>query len=446
LVQPPRAGAYRPAANIRQLAKGIQLGMNLFSLSLALLQRYPYPFYSLARRFRPVVNVSQYKLWLVFGYEDTKRVLTEHATFSSDTAHIEGADAMQDPQMRAALISSDPPVHTKLRGLVTRAFTARAVANLEPRIESLTHGMLDRVIETGHMELIDDLAYPLPVVVISEMLGIPAEDRDQFRQWSDQVVRSANHLFGDHEGMQAGDGGGGGGGGLVTAEMEPYLRDIIEQRRRVPGDDLISGLVAAEIDGERLTESDLMSFCSLLLVAGNVTTTNLIGNTMLTLVQHPRAMARLQNDLSLLPAAIEEVLRYRSPVQFMFRVTTRAVELGPSGQTLQPGQIVLAFIGSANRDEAKFPAAHRFDLDREPNQHIAFGNGIHYCLGAPLARLEGRLALTILLTRLRDIRRANLRPLPPGEALILHGVRHLPLVFNPGPRLGATTPALELAI
>ena len=414
--------------------------MDLFSLSLALLQRYPYPFYSVARRFRPVVNVSQYKLWLVFGYDDTKRVLTEHATFSSDFGRMAGADALQDPQMRAALISSDPPVHTKLRGLVTRAFTARAVSSLEPRIESLTHGMLDRVIETGRMDLIDDLAYPLPVVVISEMLGIPAKDRDQFRQWSDQVVRSANNLFGDRKDMQAGDGGGG----LVTAEMEPYLLDIIERRRRVPGDDLISGLVAAEIDGECLTESDLMSFCSLLLVAGNVTTTNLIGNTMLTLLQHPQALARLQDDLSLLPAAIEEGLRYRSPVQFMFRITTRAVELG--GHTLQPGQIVLAFIGSANRDEARFPAAHRFDLDREPNPHIAFGHGIHYCLGAPLARLEGRLALTILLTRLRDIRRANLRPLPPGEAMILHGVRHLPLIFNPGPRLGATTPEMELAI
>jgi cytochrome P450 len=296
------------------------------------------------------------------------------------------------------------------------------------------------VIETGRMDLIDDLAYPLPVVVISEMLGIPAEDRHQFRQWSDEIVRSANNLFGDREGMQAGNRGGG----MVTAEMEPYLRDIIEQRRRAPGDDLISGLVAAEIDGERLTENDLMSFCSLLLVAGNVTTTNLIGNAMLSLLQHPQALARLQDDLSLLPAAIEEVLRYRSPVQFMFRIATRAVELG--GQTIQPGQIVIAFIGSANRDEARFPAAHRFDLDREPNPHIAFGHGIHYCLGAPLARLEGRLALTILLTRLRDIRLATRRPLPPGEALILHGVRHLPLVFNPGPRVSARLPEMELAV
>jgi len=195
---------------------------------------------------------------------------------------------------------------------------------------------------------------------------------------------------------------------------------------------LISGLVAAELDGEQLTSSDLMSFCSLLLVAGNVTTTNLITNAMLSFIRHPPALAKLQADPALLPGAIEEVLRYQSPVQFMFRITTGPVTL--SGQTVPAGSIVVAFIGSANRDPAKFVDARKFDLTREPNPHIAFGHGIHYCLGAPLARLEGRIVLSILLQRLQDIRLANVLPLTSGDALILHGVQHLPLRFRPSGR------------
>ncbi|MEP7359285.1 MAG: cytochrome P450, partial [Anaerolineales bacterium] len=412
--------------------------MDLLSLTLSLVRRNPYPLFSFMRRYQPVFSVQKYKLWLVFNYEDTRRVLTEQASFSSDFRHLEGAEAMQNPQMRSSLITSDPPVHTKLRALVTRAFTARAVANLEPRIASLTHSMLDQVIETGRMDLVDDLAYPLPVVVISEMLGIPSEDRAQFRIWSDQLVRSANTLFGDRKGMQADVPEGSSP--LVMEGMEPYLAGIIEQRRREPREDLISGLVAAELDGERLTAADLMSFCSLLLVAGNITTTNLVANAMLSFVQHPAALARLQADPALLAGAIDEVLRYQSPVQFTFRITTRAVEL--SGKTIPAGSVVLAFIGSANRDSAKFPNPGRFDITRDPNPHIAFGYGIHYCLGAPLARLEGRIVLSILLQRMRDIRLANLLPLTSGDALILHGVRHLPLRFRPAAR--ASSPGRTL--
>src|SRR5262249_51270019 len=196
--------------------------------------------------------------------------------------------------------------------------------------------------------------YPLPVVVIAEMLGIPAEDRAQFRAWSDELVRSADNLFGDRNemGPQA-----EGGTPLVMEGMGPYLHDIIEARRRQPQADLISGLIAAELDGERLTEDELMSFCSLLLVAGNVTTTNLIANTILTLCQHQRDLARLQAQPDLLPGAIEEVLRYRSPVQFMFRIATRPVTL--SGRSIEPGNLVLAIIGSANRDEATFQQPNR---------------------------------------------------------------------------------------
>ena len=407
--------------------------MDLLSLTLSLVRRNPYPLFSFMRRYKPVLHIKKYKLSLVFGFDDVRRVLTDHATFSSDFSRLAGAEAMDNPQMRASLVSSDPPVHTKLRGLVTRAFTARAVANLEPRIASLTHEMLDQVIETGRMDLVDDLAYPLPVIVIAEMLGIPSDDRAQFRVWSDQLVRSADNLFGDREAMKP--EASESGSPLVMAGMEPYLARIIEARRRDPREDLISGLVAAELDGEQLTAGDLMSFCSLLLVAGNVTTTNLVTNAMLSFIQHRPALDQLQADPSLLPAAIEEVLRYTSPVQFMFRITTGPVAL--SGQTVPAGSVVLAFIGSANRDSAKFVEAGKFDIRREPNPHIAFGHGIHYCLGAPLARLEGRIVLSILLQRLRDVRLANVLPLTAGEALILHGVRHLPLRFRPSARAGA---------
>jgi cytochrome P450 len=417
--------------------------MSLFSSSLSLLRRNPYPIFSALRRFRPVLHIKRYHLWIVFNYEDTKRVLTDHAAFSSDFSHMQGGDA-RDREIVHNLVSSDPPMHSKLRGLVTRAFTARTVGNLEPRIEQLTHQMLDDVIESGNMDMVDDLAYPLPVVVISEMLGIPAEDRAQFRVWSDEMVRSADNLFGDRKEMES-HAEAGAGTGMVMQGMGPYLHDIIEDRRRHPREDLISGLIAAEVDGEQLTEAELMSFCSLLLVAGNVTTTNLIANSILTFLQHPQDLARLQAEPALLPGAIEEILRYRSPVQFMFRTVRQPVEL--SGQTLEAGNIVLAIIGSANRDAAKFPQANRFILDRDPNPHIAFGHGIHYCLGAPLARLEGRVALSIILSRLNEMRLASPWPLPPGDALILHGVRHLPILFKPAARVGsAPQPELQMAI
>jgi cytochrome P450 len=381
-----------------------------------------------------VAHIKNYGLWIVFNYEDTKRVLTDHASFSSDFSNLPGAMA-RDRDMTTNLITSDPPMHTKLRGLVTRAFTARTVGNLEPRIEELTHQMLDGVIESGRMDMVDDLAYPLPVVVISEMLGVPAEDRAQFRVWSDEMVRGADNLFGDRKEMGA---NATAGTPMVTAGMGAYLHDIIEDRRAHPREDLISGLIAAELDGDQLTEEEVMSFCSLLLVAGNVTTTNLIANTILTLLKHPHDLARLQAEPARLPAAIEEVLRYRSPVQFMFRIAKEPVEL--SGRTIEPGNVVLAIIGSANRDGAKFPHANRFDMDRPTNQHIAFGQGIHYCLGAPLARLEARVALSIILNRLQDMRLATAWPLPPGDALILHGVRHLPIRFRPSTKVGTPLP------
>ncbi len=318
------------------------------------------------------------------------------------------------------------------QNLISRGFTRRRIAHLEPRIEQLTNELLDSVVARGEMDLVRDLAYPLPVVVIAEMLGVPPEDRIQFKIRSDMVVRSADRVFEERESSGAFvDEANAGMPPEAMEVMGPYFRKIIEQRRAEPRDDLISALISAEIDGEQLTERDILSFASLLLVAGNVTTTNLITNTVQTLLQHPRELSRLRTDTSLLPSAIEEVLRYRSPVQFMFRVAAKDVEL--NGQRIKAGGRVIALIGSANRDAAKFSNPDTFDITRSKNPHLAFGHGIHHCLGAPLARLESKIALSLLLDRMQQIERVGRGPLPPSDGIILHGVKQLPLRFQPKP-------------
>lgn len=403
---------------------------------MAAQKRNPYPAYWLMRHLKPVVHFAKHDLWFVSRYNDVKRVLSDYNNFSSDFRRLMHPNP--PPQtMRASLITADPPVHTKLRSLISRAFTRRRIANLELHIEQLTNELLDSVVARGEMDLVRDLAYPLPVIVIAEMLGVPPEDRAQFKVWSDMVVQSADRVFEEQESSEAFDDEANAGMPPEAMEvMGPYFRKIIKQRRVEPRDDLISALISAEIDGERLTEHDILSFASLLLVAGNVTTTNLITNAVQTLLQHPKEFSRLRADMSLLPSAIEEVLRYRSPVQFMFRVAAKDVELG--GQRIKAGGRIIALIGSANRDAAKFSNPNTFDIMRSKNPHLAFGHGIHHCLGAPLARLEAKVALSILFDRVQQIERVGRGPLPPSDGIILHGVKRLPLRFKAKPRVLVT--------
>ena len=372
----------------------------------------PYPFYKTARTMGGVVHINRPPLWNVFRYEDVRMVLSDQARFSS------GLGAEGAPR---SLISTDPPRHTKLRSLVNRAFTPKAIAGLQPRIEALATELLDRAQERGGLDLVGEFSEPLPVLVIAEMLGIPGEDRAAFKQWSDMIVSSADAvLMGDQAERPAGYD-------EAMAAMWAYFTDVIAQRRAHPADDLISGLVQAEIDGERLSNDDVLQFCWLLLVAGNETTTNLISNAVQTLLDHPDALARLREDLNLLPAAIEEVLRYRSPVQAMFRSTAVEVKIGR--HKIPAGEVVVAWIGSANRDAARFTNPDRFDITRTPNPHIAFGHGIHTCLGAPLARLEAGLALSVFIRRFPVFQRSGNAPLEPVPGFILHGVKHLPLAL-----------------
>ena len=377
----------------------------------------PFPWYRAMRESAPVQRDPGSGMWSVFGYDDVQHVLSAYEEFSSELMQSDPAD--RSHPLAASIISTDPPRHRQLRTLVTQAFTPRTVAALEPRITAIVQELVDAVRPAGRMDVIADLAYPLPVIVIAELLGIPPADRDRFKRWSDAIVTGADNT----------PGAGANGAPTLLQEMIGYFLGMLAQRRREPQDDLISHLLAAQIDGTHLTQEEVLGFCALLLVAGNETTTNLLGNAILCFDEHPDVAEQLRAAPDLLPAAIEEVLRYRSPVQTMFRIARRPVTLG--GQTIPAGAHVLAWIGSANRDEAQFPEADRFDISRAPNRHIAFGQGIHYCLGAPLARLEARIALTILLERLGDIRRVREVPLEVVPSTVVYGVKHLPVTFTP---------------
>lgn len=393
--------------------------MNLASDDM---RRDPFPVYDHMRAACPVFYVPPMDLWMIFDYGGVKRALHDHDAFSST---LELAGRASPPWF----IFFDPPPHTKLRGLVLRAFTPRVVAGLEPRVRELSRQLLAPAIERGEIDLAEDFAVPLPTMVIADMLGIPASDRERFTRWAEAILDLSYEIVGGAEAARAAVAYR-----QTTAEMSDYLADLLAQRRAAPTDDLLTRLADAELDGERLCHEDILGFFQLLLIAGTETTTNLIDNAMLCFLDHPDQLTRLRAQPDLLPSAIEEVLRYRSPVQAIFRTTRRDVELG--GQLIPAGKLVLPMIGAANRDPVCFADPGRFDIARDPNPHVAFGHGVHFCLGAALSRLEARVALTELLARANDIERATDQPWQPRKALHIHGPTHLPIRFTPAPDTG----------
>lgn len=380
----------------------------------------PFEWYRTMRATQPVFKSEEWGGWQVFRYADVSRVLSEYATFSSDGHRIEQAAGSQgepDP-LESSILRMDPPRHRQLRNLVTQAFTPRMVAQLEPRITTITNELLDHIIATGEMDMVRDLAYPLPVTVIAELLGIPAELREDFKRWSDAIVagdegtseEERKALFQEIQGMYG------------------YFTQVLEERRQHPQNDLVSALLAAEVDGQRLSNMELLGFCGLLLVAGNETTTNLLGNMVLCFDENPDVVERLRNNRALVPGAIEEALRYYSPVRAMVRITATETTLGD--QRIGPDQFIIAWIASANRDEAEFPDPHRFDIEREPNRHVAFGRGIHFCLGAPLARLEAKVALNAMLDRLPGRWHLADAPVEMIKSFIIFGAKQLPMTWG----------------
>jgi cytochrome P450 len=373
-------------------------------------RRNPYPLYAKVREVSPVFRDPESGLWMIFDYAGVKRALDDHETFSSK----HGPDWM---------IFSDPPRHTKLRALISKGFTPRSVANLEPRIRELSRQLLDRVIERGEMDLAADFAVPLPMMVIAEMMGIPVEDRHHFGRWNDVLLNMSYAVLkveGAQEAVSAYI--------AQTQEMGVYLEELLKRKRAEPRDDLLSRLVAAEVDGERLTHAEMVGFFQLLLLAGAETTTNLINNAVLCFVAHPEQLALLRGRMELLPSAIEEVLRYRSPLQWMYRKARCDVEV--HGRLIPSGSLVLLMMGAANHDPAVFAEPGRFDISREPNPHVAFGHGVHFCMGAPLARLEARVALAEFLGRVKGFGLASGGPWEPRRGLHVHGPNRLHIRFE----------------
>jgi cytochrome P450 len=359
--------------------------------------------------------VPRQEFWMLLDYESVKRALHDPAVFSSRAAPPGGKPLDW-------LIFLDAPLHTKLRALVMRTFTPRAVASLEPRIEALAHELLDKVIGRGTMDLATEFAAPLPLLVIGELLGVPATDRELLSRWSDAILHLGDTIYGGERAAKA-----IAHYRAAKEEMAPYVQRQLAERRVTPRDDLLTRLVEATVDGERLTEEEILSFFQLLLLAGSETTTNLISNAMLCFIAYPDQLARLRAAPELLPSAIEEVLRFRSPLQMVFRSTTCDVEL--HGRVIPPEQLVLVMVGSANRDAKHFTNPARFDIARSPNSHIAFGHGAHFCIGSALARLEAKVALPALLARMRDVQLAG--PWVPHTAVNVHGPRRFPIRFTP---------------
>lgn len=396
--------------------------MNLLSDDI---RRNPYPLYEQMRSASPVLHFPPSDLWMIFDYEGVKRALYDHDAFSSTVS----PSSAKAPDW---LVFSDPPRHTKLRAIIMRAFTPRSIASLYPRIQELSRELLDPTLERGEMDFLADYSGPLPTMVIAEMIGIPVADRPQFLRWSEVIVNLSYTISGGEEGARAVREHA-----AVKEEMKAYLADMLEERRKAPKDNLLTRLVEAEVDGERLAEEDILGFFQLLLAAGTDTTTNLINNALLCLIENPDQLARLRAAPDLLPSAIEEILRYRSPGQVMFRATKRDIEM--HGQVIPAGKFVLAMIGSANRDPRQFKDADRFDIGRDPNPHIAFGHGIHFCLGAALSRVEAKIALSDFLERVKSFELASDEPWEPRKALHVHGPARLPIRFEPLRRV--STPA-----
>ncbi|MFD6966975.1 cytochrome P450 [Streptomyces sp. NPDC059979] len=389
---------------------------------------HPYPTYAFMRDEGPVRRITQpngLRCWLVTRHEEARalfadpRVLKDPGNAGAALAeaslpHYEEAGAGLDRHM----LSSDPPDHTRLRKLVTKAFTPKRVKELGPSVQRVTDKLLDRMAVAGEADLIADFALPLTVTVICELLGIPANRRSDIHRWTDALISPAP--------------GAGSRAATATAlrDMHRYLADLIEAKRADSRDDLVSAMIEAQDEGGSLTAEETVSMIYLLLIAGHETTVNLIGNGVFALLRHPEQLRKVQRDPELLPGAIEEMLRYEGPIgTASMRFTAEPVQVGET--TIGAGEVVLIVVGSANRDERRHPRPDEFDVERADTRHLSFGHGIHYCLGAPLARMEGRIAIGSLLERFPGLRLAvEPEQLTWRSGNLIRGLHRLPVVVG----------------
>jgi cytochrome P450 len=381
----------------------------------------PYPTYHRLRAEDPV-HRSPLGFWVLTRYEDVVAVLRDgrfaKEAIAEFVARRLGVDARAG--IGISMLDRDPPDHTRLRSLVSKAFTPRVVEGLRPRVQEIVDGLLDRAADGHAMDLIEEFAYPIPVIVICEMLGVPVEDHERFRGWSLDLARGLDAtLFGPQSDVAA-------RATASRAALADYFRELIAERRKAPRGDLLSALIAAEEAGDTLSEHELLATCILLLVAGHETTVNLLGNGTLALLRHPAELRRLRDHPGLIGSAVEELLRWDGPVQRTARIPSADVVV--AGHEIEAGEMVMPFIGAADRDPAQFSDPDRLDLGRADNRHIAFGWGIHFCLGAPLARLEGQIAINALVQRFPKLALATDRP-QYRTSLTLRGLQSLPVAY-----------------
>ena len=388
----------------------------------------PYPLYQALREAEPVYWSQAWRCWILTRYDDIQAMLRDSQRFTSldrftSTVKPEIPEPVWEqiqPLVRhfnAGVVNADPPDHTRLRNLLHKAFTAPTISKLQGYVRQLVDQLLDKVKGDGHMDLVRDLAYPLPVGVIGELLGVPLEDHDKLKRWSSGIMEfmttprpTTEALFRSQE---------------AILNLRDFFRKIYIQRRERPDDKLVSTLLAVRDEGDRLSEEELLSTCVTLLVAGHATTTNLIASAVLFLLQHPDQLRKLRENPALIEGAVEESLRYDGPFQRNRRIAREDVIIG--GKHIGKGQLVLAFLGAANRDPTHFPDPDRFDIERHPNRHISFGAGVHFCLGASLSRLEARIAVNSILARMPDLRLAT--ETLEWENVMLRGLKALSLSY-----------------
>ncbi|MGK3202786.1 cytochrome P450 [Amycolatopsis sp. MEPSY49] len=349
---------------------------------------------------QPVRFDEKLGMWHVYGYPEALAVLSDPETFSTKSAQLLPFE-IDESVNEGNLLEMQGLEHRKLRKVVSQAFTPKMVAELEPRIAEITHELLDAVAGQSRIELVADLSYPLPMMIVGELLGLPADERPLLKRWMDKMSESVTGELS----LVEGDGDQERTFRVMmeqTKLMVDYVRGHVAERRRNPRQDLLSQLVLAEVDGERLSDNTIASFAKMLLIAGHLTTTMLLGNTVLCLDSDPALDARVRGDRSLMPTVVDESMRFLPPVASTYRATTKEVELG--GERIPEHQMVQVWFAAANRDERQFPHPDVFDPARDPNPHLGFGRSVHFCLGAPLARLEGRVALNILLDRFPVLR------------------------------------------